>query len=68
MAVLDDGVDVDVVDAIGDDIACHSSSRAFKQHTPTGVRAHLCDVGQLSVLLAMPVGFIMYRLGVGGDI
>jgi hypothetical protein len=48
-------------------VKSHSSLRAFKQRTPAGVCAHLGDAGQLSILLAMPIGFVLHGLGVRGE-
>jgi hypothetical protein len=42
-------------------------SGTFKQHAPTGVRTHLSNMGYLSVLLAMPVGFSPHRVRVRGE-
>jgi hypothetical protein len=57
-------------EAIADNVcqlrpAPHSS--AFKQHAPTGVRPHFGDVGSFPILLAVPVGFGVYRAGINGE-
>jgi hypothetical protein len=47
--------------------ACALPLGALKQHAAAGVCPHLGDAGQLSILLAMAVGFRMHRADIVGE-